>query len=178
MCRFLSFRSAPIAPAVLLLCGIFLQSCTEEMPLLKPSDTSVSSKSTVVLNINNTASTINSVSPQTIEFRETSRDPAFPLYRQYGIAASNNNQTNLLDYAVAFHTDTAGSKNYTLEICQLTMNKKTYSTANIRGNAVFKVDKLDATANTATGSFRYYLYDDILSPKDSIFITGSFNIVK
>ncbi|RYY07417.1 MAG: hypothetical protein EOP43_03310 [Sphingobacteriaceae bacterium] len=178
MCKLLSFRSALFAPAMLLLCGIFLQSCTEEMPVLTPLDITVSSKSTIVLKINNTTSTINNVLPGNIEFRETSRDPAFPLYRQYGIAASNNNQTNLLDYAVAFHTDTAGSKNYTLEISQLTINKKTYSTANIYRNAVFKVDKLDATNNTTTGSFSYYVYDDILSPKDSIYVTGSFNILK
>ncbi len=173
-----SFHKALFAPAMLLLCGIFLQSCTEEIPILKPRSSSVSSKSTIVLNVNNTAYTINDVSPNTIEFRETSRDPAFPLYRQYGIAASNNSQTNLLDYALSFHTDTVGSKKYTLEISQLTINKKTYSTANIYGNAAFKVDKLDAVDNTTSGSFGYFVYDDILTPTDSIYVSGTFNIVK
>ena len=178
MYKLFSFRSVLLAPAMLLLCSIFLQSCSEEMPILKPLTSSPSSKSTVVLNINNTVYTINDVSPSTIEFAQTNTDPTQPLYRQYGIAASNNDQTNLLDYAVTFHTDTVGSKNYGLEVCLLNINKKSYATANPYGNAVFKVDKIDAANNTTSGSFSYFVYDDILSPTDSIYVRGTFNIVK
>ncbi|RYE26663.1 MAG: hypothetical protein EOP42_20505 [Sphingobacteriaceae bacterium] len=180
MNKFSPLRKALLAPAMLFLCGIFLQSCTEEMPILSPDDLSAksSSKSTVVINVNNAVYTINDVKPSTIIFATTGTDPQFPLYKQYGFDATNNNQANMLDYAVSFHTDTVGSKKYTLEISQLTLNKKTYSTANIYGNAVFKVDKLDAANNTTSGSFSYFVYDDILTPKDSIYVSGTFNIVK
>jgi hypothetical protein len=168
------------AAVMLLLSGIFLNSCTEDMPILMPISSSVSTKSTVIVNVKNTNSTysINDIRPSTVVFATTGKDPAYPLYRQYGFDATNNSQTNLLDFAVSFHTDTAGSRRYTLELSQLTVNKKTYSTANIYGNAVFKVEKLDGTGNTATGSFGYFLYDDITSPTDSIYVSGTFNIVK
>lgn len=178
MLKPISFGRKLLAPAMLLLTGIFLQSCADEVPILMPLSGSVSSKSIVVLNFKNTTYTINDVKPGTILFAVTGTDPKFPLYKQYGFDATNNSQTDLLDYAVSFHTNTVGSKKYTLEVSQVTLNKKTYSTANIYGNAVFKVDKLDAANNTTSGSFSYFVYDDILSPTDSIYVSGTFNIAK
>ncbi len=178
-----SFRGVLFAPAMLILFGVFLQSCTEEIPILKPLNRSsnsitVSSKSTISLNFNNTANTITNINPSNILFSTMPGGASLPLLKSYIVAGNNGSKTSNLLYGVSFHTDTIGNNKFIFDSSQLVINKKTYTTFNISGKVKFTVDKLDDTANTASGSFSYYVYDDIIKPTDSIYVSGSFNILK
>ncbi|MGI4021040.1 MAG: hypothetical protein ACRYFA_06000 [Janthinobacterium lividum] len=184
MCTIFSFRSALLAPAMLLLCGIFLQSCTEEMPALKsPSSVnystgSASSKSIINLKINDVQRSITNVKPEIIIFNINSGGVALPSFRSYTLAGDNGNTTNRLVYSAAFHSDSVGNNTYIFDASQVIVGQKVYTSFNVSGKSNFKVDKVDEKAYTTSGSFGYYVYDNILMPKDSLYITGSFNIVK
>lgn len=185
MTQFLSFQKSLCAILILLLSGIFLQSCMEEMPILVPQNGTltgttgmVSSKSTISLNINNNPQNISNIKPNNIIFTNVTGGASLPLFKEYFIVGDNGNQTSSLSYSASFHTDTVGSKNFVFESSQLFFNKKTYTTFNISGTAKFNIEKLDDAANTVSGTFGYYVYDDILKPTDSVYVSGSFNILK
>lgn len=184
MCRFSSFRSALFAPAILLLCGIFLQSCTEEMPVLQPtsgvnlSTGSVSTKSVINLKVNDVQKNITNVKPQVILFNINSGGVTAPSYRFYTLAGDNGSTTNRLLYSAAFHSDSVGNNIFIFDASQVIVGQKVYTSFNISGKSNFKVDKVDEKAYTTSGNFGYYVYDDILNPKDSLYVTGSFNIAK
>lgn len=179
-----TFRSKFFSPLMLLLCIVSLQSCWEEMPVLKPlnpTDTvagSVSSKSIIYLNINNAANNITNIKPSTILFTNVTGGATLPLFKEYFLIGDNESKSANVVYTVAFHTDTIGSKKFIFESSELVVNKKTYSTFNISGSEVFAINQLDDNANTASGKFSYYLYDSVINPKDSIFVDGTFSILK
>ena len=179
------FRKALFAPAMLLLGSIFLHSCTEEMPILKPLGTysnyvpaTVSSKSMINLKINNTQSDITNTKPGTIVFNVVTGGTTLPNFRTYLIAGDNGSTTNRALYSVTFHSDSVGNNIYVFDGSQVIVNKKTYTSFNISGSNKFSVTKLDEKTNTAVGSFSYYVYDDALHPTDSLYVTGAFNIFK
>ncbi len=185
MIKSLSFRKALLAPAMLLLSGIFLQSCTEEMPILHPPSGAsssgigtTSSKSVINLSINNNANNITNNKPNNILFTSVAGGATLPLLKLYTFAGNNGSQTNNLTFGASFHTDTIGNKKFIFDSSQLLFNKKTYTTFNISGTAKFTVDKLDDVANTASGSFGYYVYDAIINPTDSVYVSGTFNFMK
>lgn len=165
-----------LAVVTLILCGIFLQSCTEEMPILTPlSDPNISS---VVLNIQNKTYRVVNKLPGYVFFANVTVGSGNSLYSQYNISGSNSSQTNAIDYVLTFGPDNANSNNYVFGSSQLTFNNKTYTTTNVSGKAVIKINSLDTYANTASGSFAYYLYDKVTSPTDSVYVTGTFNVIK
>ncbi len=163
------------APAMLLLSSIFLQACTEEMPILAPLN-GASNNSTIVLNINNAAYTLTNKAPGYAIFANVTSGTGTTSTTQYNVTGSKGTQTNALDFILAYEINTANK--YVLATSQLDFNNKTYTTVNSSGAAKLTVDKMDATANTATGSFGYYLYDSVFTPTDSIYVSGTFNIVK
>jgi hypothetical protein len=176
MTKIFSFRKEIFSPLMLLLCGIFLQSCTEEMPILTPNYNF--NESTIVFNVNNKPYIVVNKTPGYVYFANVTVGSNNTLYSQYNISGSNGSQTNPIDYLLTFGPDNTNTNNYIFGTSQVTFNKKTYSTINANGKAKIIVDKLDTGNNTASGSFSYYLYDSVSSPKDSIYISGTFNIVK
>lgn len=178
-------RKVFFVPAILLLCGIFLQSCTEEMPILTPASGysssvpgSVSSKSVINLKINNAPNDITNVKPGIILFNIISGGTTLPRFRNYLIAGDNGSTTNRVLYSVTFHSDSVGNNIYVFDGSQVIINKKTYTSFNISGTNKFTVAKLDEIASSTSGSFGYYVYDDVLHPTDSLYVTGAFNIFK
>ncbi len=163
---------------VLLLSGIFLNSCTEEMPILTPNSgsSSASNKSIIALNIGNSAYSLKNQDPGFAIFASVSTGTGTSTYTQYNITGSNGSQTNALDFILAYGLD--AKNKYVVTTSQLDFNNKTYTTLNLAGNAKLTIDKMDANTNTASGNFSYYLYDSVFTPTDSIYVTGSFNIVK
>lgn len=186
MIKPLTFRKAVLASAMLFLCSISLHSCTEEMPILTPSGGfisssgvgSVSSKSIVNIKINAVQSNITNVKPQNILFTINSGGSTMPSFRSYAIAGDNGSTTNRLLYSVAFHSDSAGNNTYVFDGSQVIANKKIYTSFNISGSNKFSISKLDEKTYSTAGTFGYYVYDDILNPTDSLYVTGSFNILK
>lgn len=171
-----SLKKGRLAPAILFLCSIFLHSCTEEMPILTPlSDPNTSS---IVLNIQNKTYKVVNRLPGYVFFANVTVGSGNALYSQYNISGSNGSQTNAIDYVLTFGPENANSGNYVFGTSQLTFNNKTYTTTNASGKAVIKIDALDTYVNTASGSFAYYLYDKVLSPTDSVYVTGTFNVIK
>ncbi|MVN21975.1 hypothetical protein [Mucilaginibacter arboris] len=173
----LTFRRAIIALAMLLLCGIFLQSCTEEMPILVPRSKAING-SVIVLNIRNKAYTIRNENPGFVYFTNITPGSGNNLSQQYGIAGSDGSPTNPLDCIINFNADSVHAGNYILSTSQVNYNNVTYTTSNPSGNAKFKVNQLNAAANTTSGSFAYYLYDSVFIPTDSIYVSGTFSITK
>lgn len=179
-------RKALFAPAMLLLCGIFLNSCREDMPILVPPSgltigtgtPSVSAKSTINLKINNTQNDILNVKPAVILFNIVTGGASLPLFRNYLIAGDNGSATNRVLYSVTFHSDSVGNNIYVFDGSQVIANKKTYTSFSISGANKFTVNKLDEKAYLTNGTFSYYVYDDVLHPTDSLYVTGSFNISK
>ncbi|MGI4021039.1 MAG: hypothetical protein ACRYFA_05995 [Janthinobacterium lividum] len=165
-----------IAVVTLLLCGMFLQSCTEEMPILTPLSDPNTSR--IVLNIKYKTYKIIDKLPGYVFFANVTVGSGNTLYSQYNVSGSNSSQTNAIDYLLTFGPDSVNTSNYVFGTSQLTFNNKTYTTTNKSGKAIIKVDALDTYVNTASGSFAYYLYDNVLSPTDSIYVTGTFNIIK
>lgn len=178
MIKSLILRKAILAPAMLLLCGIFLQSCTEEMPILTQLSKSTNGN-VIILNIKNKAYTLKNVNPGFVYFTNiTAGGSANSSFQQYGLAGSNGNETNPLDCIINFDTDSVHVGKYVLSTSQVNYNNVTYTTSNASGNAKFTVNQLNATTNTTSGSFAYYLYDSVFVPTDSIYVSGTFNIVK
>jgi hypothetical protein len=163
---------------MLLLSGVFLNSCTEEMPVLTPLSGSgiTSNKSIITVNIGNSTYSLKNQDPGYAIFASASTGSGTSTYTQYNITGSNGSQTNALDFILAYGLNT--NNKYIVTTSLLDYNNKTYSTLNLTGAAKLTVDKMDANASTANGSFGYYLYDDIFTPTDSIYVSGTFNIVK
>ena len=103
---------------------------------------------------------------------------AEPKLRQHSIGATNGSKSNMIDYSVLFHTDHAGSNNYVVDASQLVFNQKKYVTVNRFRKAKLNIKQLDTGNTAALGSFGYYVYDSVSAPKDSIYVSGSFNIEK
>ncbi len=173
-----TLRKALLAPAMLFLCGIFLQSCTEEMPILKPLSVNPSNSSFIILNIKNKAYTLKNVNPGFVYFTNITAGTGNSTMQQYGIAGSDGNEKNPLDCIINFDTDSVHAGKYVLSSSQLNYNNIVYTTNNTFGNAKFTVDQLNNATNTANGSFAYYLYDSVYTPTDSVYVSGTFNIVK
>lgn len=179
------FRKAIFAPAMLLLCSIFLQSCSEEMPILTPQNGytssapgSVSSKSMINLKINNASNDISNVKPEIILFNIVSGGTTLPQFRNYLIAGDNGSTTSRVLYSVTFHSDSVGNNIYVFDGSQIIVNKKTYTSFNISGANKFSVTKLDEKTYSTSGNFGYYVYNNVLHPTDSLYVAGSFNILK
>jgi len=174
-----SFHKALFASAMLLLCGIFLQSCTEEIPILKPRNGSgtTSNNSNIVVKVNNTAYTLTNKAPGYAIFVPVTTGTGASSSTQYSVNGSNGIQTNVLDFGFSYISNSVNNK-YVLKSAQLEINNKTYTTLNSSGTAQLTVDKMDVAALTSSGSFSYYLYDSPYSPTDSIYVSGTFNIVK
>lgn len=161
--------------ALLLLCSFFLHSCTEDMPILTPlSDPNIS---TIVLNIQNKTYKVVNKLPGYVFFANVTVGSGNALYSQYNVSGSNSSQTNAIDYVLTFGPDKTNTSSYAFGTSQLNFNNKTYITNNTSGKATIKIDALDTNVNTASGSFAYYLYDKIVSPTDSIYVTGTFNVM-
>ncbi|RYX82021.1 hypothetical protein EON73_04515 [bacterium] len=182
MFKFSTFRNAFIPTAMLLLSGIFLQSCVEEMPILKPSDVSktVSTNSTIVVNVNKSVITLKNTNPGYVFFASATVGIG-ANNTQYDISGSNGLQTNAVDFDINFNLNST-SKKYVLLGSQLNFNNKSYTTVYNGMNGIEKAkltfNKIDTIANTANGSYAYYLYDSAFTPTDSIYVSGTFNIVK
>ena len=178
MNNFFTLREALLAPAMLLLCGIFLQSCTEEMPILKPSDLSAnSSGSTIVVNANKSTFTLKNVAPGYAYFAPIGLSSGTYSGTQYNVNGGNGLKDNSVDFVLDFGLD-AGKK-YVVLSSQLDLGDKSYTTLNNQNvKAQLTVTKLDTIANAASGSYAYYLYNSAVSPTDSIYVNGTFNIVK
>lgn len=162
---------------MLLLCGIFLQSCTEEMPILTSANTTITG-SYIKLNIDNKAYTIVNKLPGYVYFSNITVGVGTNLVAQLTVAGNNGNQNNLLDYALNFSEDTSKAGSYDFASSKLSLNGKSYITTNPYGKAKLNINQLDDTAKTANGSFAYYVYNSASNPTDSVYVTGTFNVVK
>jgi hypothetical protein len=178
MIKPLTFKKAVAAFAMLFLCGISLYSCTEEMPILNPNSiSSISNNSSIVVNINNSAYVIKNKTPDYAIFASITSGTNNTSNTQYNVSGSSSSKTAPIDFVLAFATDSL-SKKYIVTTSQVDVNNKTYTTLNKFGDAKLTVSKMDEKANTATGTFGYYLYDSVFTPTDSIFVSGTFNIIK
>lgn len=177
-----TLRKALLAPAMLFLCGIFLQSCTEEMPILKPNDLKVttSTTSTIMVNVDKSTFTLKNTDPGYAFFASSSIGTGSSSNTQYNISGSNGLQTNTVDFIIDFNLN--ASKQYILLGSKLDINNKSYSTVynGLTGipKALLTITKMDTIANTASGSYAYYLYNSASTSTDSIYVSGTFNIVK
>lgn len=179
MSKPLNFGRMFFTPAMLFLCGVFLQSCTEEMPILKPLNGSAktSNASNIALKVNNTTYSLTNKDPGYAIFVPITTGTGSSTATQYSINGSNSSQTNLLDFGFSYILDSTNNK-YLLTSGQLTLNNKNYATINSSGTAKLTVAKMDTLALTAAGNYSFYLYDSPFSPTDSIYVSGTFNIVK
>lgn len=179
MLKPLSLGRKLLAPAMLLLTGIFLQSCADEVPILQPLNGSgkTSNASNIALKVNNTSYTLTNKDPGYAIFVPITTGTGTSSATQYSINGSNGSQTNTLDFGFSYILNTTSNK-YLLTGGQLTINNKSYATINSSGTAQLTVDKMDVLAFTATGKYSFYLYDTPFSPTDSIYVSGTFNIVK
>lgn len=174
-----TLRKALLAPAMLFLCAIFLQSCTEEMPILKPSDLNgtASTNSTIVVNVDKTAYTLKNAAPGYAIFAGVTIGSGTAATTQYNVSGSNGLKANRVDFLIDFGLD--ANKKYVVLGSQLDLGDKSYTTLyNQTDKAQLTVTKMDTIANTATGSYAYYLYNSTASPTDSVYVSGTFNIVK
>jgi hypothetical protein len=178
MTKIFSIKKEIFSPVMLLLCGLFLHSCTEEMPILTPNSAFTSGISAIVFKVNNTPYTIVNKVPGYVYFANVTVGSNNNLYSQYNISGSNGSQTYPIDYLLTFGPDSTNTNNFVFGTSQVTINKKTYSTINANGKAKLTIDKIDTNNNTAAGSFSYYVYNSVFSPTDSIYVSGTFNIVK
>lgn len=179
MIKSLTLCKAILAPAMLLLCSIFLQSCTEEMPILSPNNVSgtSSNSSSIVVNVNKSTFTLNNKAPGYAFFAAGTVGTGSSSNTQYNVSGSNGLQTNAVDFIIDFSLNT--SKKYLLVGSQLDFNNKSYTTVyNGTGKSQLTINKIDTIANTASGSYAYYLYNSASSPTDSVYVSGTFNIVK
>lgn len=179
MIKSLTLRKAILAPAMLLLCGIFLQSCTEEMPILKPSDLSgtTSTNSTIVVNVNKSTFTLKNTAPGYAYFATIGIGSGTSASTQYNVNGGNGLKTNAVDFILNFGLD--ANKKYVLLGSQLDFNEKNYATIyNQTSKAQLSISKIDTIANTTSGSYACYLYNSAASSTDSIYVSGTFNIVK
>ncbi len=179
MIKSLTLRKAVLTPAMLLLCGIFLQSCTEEMPILSPNDLigKTSNSSSIVVNVNKSVFTLNNKAPGYAFFAVGTVGTGSSSNTQYNVSGSNGLQTNGIDFIIDFDLNT--SKKYVLVGSKLNFNDKSYTTVyNGTKKAQLTINKMDTIANTINGSYAYYLYNSASSPTDSIYVSGTFNIVK
>lgn len=163
--------------AMLLLCSVFLHSCTEEMPILMPLNT-VYKVNSVTLTINGKSYIIINKTPGYVNLTSITAGAGTSLYSQSNISASNSNAGDLISFIINFGPDTKNAGNYVLSTSQLSFNNKIYTTVNADGKANLKVANLNSNNNTANGTFGYYLYNSTKNPTDSIYVSGSFNILK
>lgn len=181
MIKFSNLRNAIVAPAMLLLSGIFLQSCVEEMPILKPSDVTkiASSSSTLIVNVDKSTFTLKNADPGYVFFAGGTVGTGTNS-TQYNISGSNGLQTNAVDFIINFNMN--DNKKYVLLGSRLNFNNKSYTTVYNGLNGIEKAqltfNKIDTIANTANGSYGYYLYNSASTQPDSIYVSGTFNIVK
>ncbi len=176
MSKRFSFRSAMFAAAMLLLCGTFLQSCTEEMPILAPLN-GTTNNSKIVLNVNNATYTLTNKNPGYVFFAPITVGTGSSSNIQYNVNGSNGLQTNAVDFIIDFGLN--ANNKYVLVGSQLNLNNKSYTTVyNNTGKAQLTINKIDTIANATSGSYAYYLYDSAFTPTDSIYVNGTFNIVK
>lgn len=174
-----TLRKALLAPAMLFLCGIFFQSCTEEMPILKPSDLNgnTSTSSNIVVNVDKTAYTLKNVAPGYAIFFGVTLGSGTSATTQYNVSGSNGLKANGVDFLIDFGLD--ANKNYVVLGSQLDLGDKSYTTLyNQTSKMQLTVAKMDTIANTASGNYAYYLYNSTVSPTDSVYVSGTFNIVK
>ncbi|MGI4730009.1 MAG: hypothetical protein ACRYGB_15675 [Janthinobacterium lividum] len=178
MNKLFKLRKALLAPAMLFLCGVFLQSCTEEMPILSANDLigKTSNASSIALKVNTANYTLVNKDPGYAIFAPVTSGTGTTSNIQYNVSGSNGLQTGTVDFVLAYTL--TSSNTYVLTTSQLDLNNKTYTTLNASGNAQLTIVKMDVTANTASGSYGYYLYDSPSSPTDSVYVSGTFNIVK
>jgi len=157
---------------MLLLCSIFLHSCTEEMPILNPLNT-VYKVNSVSLSIDGKSYVIINKTPGYVNLTSITAGSGTSLYSQSNISASNSNSGNLVNFIINFGPDSKNSGSYLLSTSQISVNNKTYTTTNADGKANLKVTNLDLNNKTANGTFGYYLYNST----DSIYVSGTFTIL-
>lgn len=163
---------------MLLLSAFFLNSCTEEMPVLKPLSGTAINKSSIVIKVNNSTYTLTNKEPGYAIFVPVTLGTGASSYTEYSVNGSNGSETNVLDFGFSYILNSTTNQ-YVITSSQLQLNNKNYVTLNSSGAAQLKVDKMDAAANTGSGSFSYYLYDSVYNtPTDSVFVSGTFNIIQ